>query len=220
MPTDRNLRRLLGRHQEHDPRSRQFPAAQASHLHDADWAYHGRILDQGQLGSCTGHAAVEVLMSGPYYAAIGKVFVEADALAVYEKATHLDRIPGTYPPDDTGSSGLAVMRACKQAGWIAAYHHAFGLSHALAALMLGPVITGTVWMDEMFNPDKDGFVHLGGKVAGGHEYCVVGYRAADQSIECLNSWGTGWGLAGRFRLKADDWGVLLEQGGDVTVPAV
>src|SRR5882762_1299376 len=95
----------LGRHIEHDPRSLTFHAAQATHLFDVMWDYHGKVLNQGDVGSCTGNSAVEVLMTGPYYEHIQKVFNEDDAVSIYTRATHLDRIPGGYPATDTGSSG-------------------------------------------------------------------------------------------------------------------
>lgn len=210
----------LGRHQEHDPRSLDFPAAQAVVLHDAMWTYHGTVLDQGEIGSCTGNAAVEVLMCSPYYDHKPETFTEKDALAVYELATHLDRVPGVYPPTDTGSSGLAVMKACKQKGYISGYHHAFGLTHALAALMLGPVITGIPWTKAMFTPDKDGTVHATGPVVGGHEITVLGYSAERSAVRCLNHWTASWGDGGYFWLPVNDWKALLGQSGDVTIPAL
>lgn len=208
----------LGRHQEHDPRSLNYPAARAVAVHDVLWPYHGQVLDQGDLGSCTGNSAVEVLMTGPYFDHLGKVFVESDAVKVYEVATKLDRIPGFYPPTDTGSSGLAVMKACKTFGWVGAYHHAFSLTHALQSLMLGPVITGVTWYEEMFKPDKDGTVHPGGTIAGGHEFTVLGYDSQREAVRCLNHWTATWGDGGYFWLKTADWGELLKDGGDVTIP--
>jgi hypothetical protein len=70
----------------------------------------------------------------------GRKLDEVQARILYGMATKLDGLPGTFPPDDTGSSGLGVAKAAKALGYISAYHHAFGLEHALAALTLGPVI--------------------------------------------------------------------------------
>jgi hypothetical protein len=211
---------FLGRIQEHDPASKGFSAALSPALKTTMWLYHGQVLDQGQIGSCTGNAAVEVLMSGPYYNVLKKIFVESDALTIYEMATHIDGIPGVYPPDDTGSSGLAVMKACKKKGWITGYNHAFGIDHALGALMVGPVITGVPWYEDMFTPDKDGFVHPGGAMAGGHEFTVLGYDITKDAVYCLNHWTAQWGLNGFFWIKSNDWDKLLQNGGDVTIPVV
>lgn len=210
----------LGRHEEHDPKSLTFAAAKAVALKDVMWVYHGQVLDQGQIGSCTGNAAVEVIMTGPYFDHLKKVFVESDALSVYEQATRLDTIPGHYLPNDTGSSGLGVMKALVKRGLIRGYQHAFGLDHALGALMLGPVITGVPWYEGMFNPDANGTVHLTGAIAGGHEFLVLGYDLANKRVRCLNSWSAGWGDKGYFWIGQDDWGKLLSQQGDVSVPVI
>jgi hypothetical protein len=220
MSKDRDLTKLLGRHQEHDPRSKQFPAAQAVAIKSVEWQFHGQVLDQGQLGSCTGNAGVDTMMTGPYWDHLKRTFVEADAVALYEVATHIDRVPGSYPPNDTGSSGLAVCRAMKMRGWISAYHHAFGVHHALGALMLAPVMVGIPWYERMFDPDPDGTVHVGGGVAGGHEICCLGYDTGTRKLKFLNSWGTGWGAAGYFFMSDGDFASLLAQGGDVAVPVI
>lgn len=209
---------VLGRHQEHDPASKAFPAAISPARHTTDWAYHGTVLDQGQIGACTGNAAVDVLMTGPYYDHLKKIFTEVDALAIYERATVLDGVPGSYPPNDTGSSGIAVMKACVERSWIRRYNHAFGIDHAIGALMLGPVLTGVAWYQGMFTPDAQGFVHPTGQIVGGHEFAVIGYDVIKDAVHCLNSWGTGWGLGGYFWIKTSDYASLLAGGGDVCVP--
>lgn len=208
----------LGRHEEHDPKSLSFSAAKAVALKDVSWTYHGQILDQGNIGSCTGNSAVEVIMTGPYYDHLQKIFIESDALSVYEQATRLDNIPGHYLPTDTGSSGLAVMKALQKRGLIRSYNHAFGITHALGALMLGPVITGVPWYEGMFNPDSTGTVHISGAVAGGHEFTVIGYDLANKRVRCINHWTAEWGDKGFFWLSQDDWARLLNEQGDVTVP--
>ncbi len=65
-----------------------------------------------------------------------------------------------------------VCRAAKQLGMITAYHHAFGLQHALQALVLRPVITGINWYTSFDTPDpQSGVVAIapGATVRGGHE---------------------------------------------------
>ena len=44
------------------------------------------------------------VLSQPGDATAGEQF----AVALYSDATKVDAYPGTYPPDDTGSSGLAI----------------------------------------------------------------------------------------------------------------
>lgn len=212
----------LGRHVEHDPRSMNFPfpiktptAPLRTILHRA----YGLPLDQGNLGSCTGNAMAGAVNSLPLHKNGDKVLKEPDALDIYHLATVLDSFAGTYPPDDTGSSGLAAAKAAKQKGLIKSYWHSFSDTQALAALQIRPVITGVSWYERMFDPTPDGFVRIGGEVAGGHEFLVRGYvKARKPYVLCMNSWGKSWGpLGGAFKLFVEDWIKLIYQDGDVTV---
>jgi hypothetical protein len=126
--------------------------------------------------------------------------------------------PGEFPPDDTGSSGLGVARAAKALGYISAYHHAFGLGHALAALTLSPVIVGFEWLEGCDDPDKDGLVRYEGRSRGGHEVEAYGLDVERELVHLYNSWSPSWGLRGTFSLTFDDFGRALEAAGDVVVP--
>lgn len=201
----------------HDPRSLNFPATTATVV-SKTWKHYGPVLDQGQVGSCTGNAMAQSLNSRPLNGAAGTYLTEVDALALYSLATQVDTYPGTYPPDDTGSDGLSVAKAAQQQGRITQYDHAFGLEHTLEALMSGPVLLGTVWLHDMFHPDSKGFVRATGAVAGGHEYVLLGVALASKYVTCLNSWSGAWGLNGRFRMTFDTLAALLDQQGDAVLP--
>lgn len=181
------------------------------------------VLDQGQLGSCTGNAGIGCLGTDPYYATISPTdhwhaLNEADAVALYSSATGADDYPGQYPPDDTGSDGLTIAKVLTEAGEIAGYQWAFTVADALAALQTRPLISGVPWYDDMFNPDPaTGIASIGGTLAGGHEFVVDEYDADRQLVGCTNSWGTGWGMSGRFYLRVTDWATLLAEQGDVTI---
>lgn len=210
----------LGRLVEHDERSRAYPVLfSTTVLKTIAHRSYGLPLDQGNLGSCTGNAAAGALNTAPLHRTAGRVFTERDAIDLYKLATRLDEFDGEYPPDDTGSSGLAVAKAAKQDGYVASYRHAFTLNQALSALQLGPIITGVSWYDDMFQPTAQGFVRPGGSVAGGHEFLVRGYVAAAKRpyVLCVNSWGPDWGISGKFKLFVDEWAELLADDGDVTV---
>jgi hypothetical protein len=145
---------------------------------------------------------------------------EQTALDIYSKATHLDRVRGVYPPDDTGSSGLAVAKAMVRLGLTSGtYRHAFGLTHALSALQTGPVLVGITWLTGCDNPDSTGLVHYTGTVRGGHEVLADEVDADRRLIWMANSWGTSFALEGRFAMTWDDFGKALADHGDVTVPS-
>lgn len=214
----------LGRHIEHDPRSRNFAyEATVATLVPVEHKRHGGIFNQGQLGSCTGNAACGAKNTEPlYHAGSTHLIVEAGAVDIYSLATRLDGLSdGYWPPHDTGSSGLAVSKAMKQEGMIGSYQHAFDMDAALAALQAGPVITGVNWYEGFDTPDANGLVKISGQIRGGHELVARGYQPAanpdDALIKLDNSWGTSWGLNGSFFWTVATWRTLLSEQGDVTI---
>lgn len=205
----------LGRHVRHDPRSRQYSAPMAPAIISVRHERNVPIFNQGDLGSCTGNAAVGCISTQPFEYHGD----EQEAVEVYSLATHLDRIRGVYPPDDTGSSGLAVMKALKEEKLITGYAHAFGVDHALRALVLRPGITGITWRSGCDNPDPDGIVQFAGSVRGGHEIELVGIDAEKRLVWFANSWGADWGKDGYFAMTFDDYGQALADHGDATFVA-
>lgn len=219
----------LGRHVEHDPRSRAFalsedllPGTYSSAVHTIDIP----VLDQGNVGSCTGHAAEALAGTDPLYGAIPATVTarptgdaardHEQAVALYSAATRLDSIQGVYPPTDTGSTGVAVAKAAQKAGLISGYQHAFSLDAALKALSVMPLIVGVNWYSGFDHPDASGFVSISGSVRGGHEFLLYGIDGPGQRVLARNSWGTGFGVAGCFSFSFDDFGRLLSEQGDAT----
>lgn len=238
----------LGRHVNHDPASRRYPFRLAPDRAAAalEPVYHQRhipIFDQGELGSCTGNAALGILATGPYWDAeppswheYGPLSVttripwtEDGAIMVYTAATRADDFEGEYPPDDTGSDGLSAAKVLVNSGTIPGYQHTFSLPDALAALQHFPLMVGTVWTEAMFEPDAYGLIHLAGAALGGHEWIVDEYvpegfqsRAGghplhESVVGGTTSWGESFGVGGRFYLKMSDFGRLLDADGDVIV---
>jgi hypothetical protein len=172
------------------------------------------VLNQGGTNACSGFAMVGLLMTKPFFTR-GRRLTHEDALSIYSRATHLDRFRGVHPPDDPGSSGLAVMKAAKEVGYINAYGHAFSLKHALEALVVAPVVTGVYWYNS-FDKPRHGTISKSGPRGGAHEFVVVGIDIPSKTVRACNSWGPHWGDHGFFELSWDLWGQLLEMQGDVT----
>lgn len=209
----------LGRHVEHDERSRAFSVApRLTPLRSVQWPRHCDAFDQADLGSCTGNAMAGALMTGPLYVH-GRELTEKDAVALYASATKLDTISGHYPPEDTGSSGLAVAKAAKRAGYIKEYKHAFGTNSALSALTLGPIIIGIGWYEGFDEPQgSDAELVISGDVRGGHELVLDGIDVKSGLVKGTNSWGVNWGNRGRFSMSFGTFKRLLAERGDVVVP--
>jgi hypothetical protein len=212
--------RPLGRHVEHDPRSRAYSAGTAA-IKTVRFKRHGRVLNQLQLNSCTGNAMAGVLMTEPFWKK-GRTLTEDDAVELYEVATRRDHIRGVYPPDDDGSTGLGVMKAAVDAGFITGYAHAFGLEHLLGSLTLRPGILGVNWYDSFDTPAADGECRLPRKWRrpGGHEIEMFGIDARRKRVWCYNSWGSSWGKNGTFYFSWKTLDRLLHEEGDAAFPRV
>ncbi|QXN74245.1 cysteine protease [Gordonia phage ObLaDi] len=212
--------RRFGRLVEHDERSRAYGLAISPRTapHSVLWESTAPVWDQGELGACTGHALVAVINTVRSNTGRTDYLTAADAEAIYSAATEVDDFEGSWPPADTGSSGLAACKAGVARGLLSGYRHAFGLNQLLIALHGGPVSVGTVWFDGMNEPDAQGFLHAQGEELGGHQYAVVGSNIEHGYLTIQNSWGSGWGERGRARITFTDFAALLDAEGDVTVP--
>lgn len=215
----------LGRLVAHDSRSKTYAlpvGAQKS-------AKHMRkvpIFNQGNIGSCTTNAGLGCLGTGIFYEltqaavlrALSYGYSETSALDLYKRVTKIDEFQGTYPPDDTGSSGNAVGKLFKQLGLIAGWQHALSLEAAITELGERPVITGVPWYSSFDTPDSNGFItrKSGARVKGGHEFVVDGVYIEREFVYCTNSWGKNWGLNGTFKMTFKLWDALLKENGDVT----
>jgi hypothetical protein len=69
----------------------------------------------------------------------------------------------------------------------------------------------------MWDTDAEGYLHATGNNEGGHEVELIGINVPGKYVVGMNSWGTSWGVNGRFKLSWDDLGVLLADGGDSVV---
>lgn len=212
-------RKPLGRHVEHDPRSRTFAITpkKSTVIKTVRHTLYGPVLNQLKLGSCTGNATCGALNTRGSHKPSTKLYKEQDAIDVYSLATTLDGFSGSYPPDDTGSSGLAAAKAAQQRGMITEYRHAFSTADALAALMDRAVITGVNWYEGFDRPDVYGRIKIEGQVRGGHEFCINGYDVTTKLLQGIQSWGPSYGRNGRFYLSLEDWDRLLGENGDCTI---
>lgn len=219
----------LGRHVAHDPRSLGYAyVADDRPLVSHRWSRRCPVLDQGNVGACTGNALVGWLGTDTLAREGSATVDETLALGVYHDETLVDGFPGTYPPDDTGSDGLAAGKVAVQRTWATGYRHAFDVLDALHAIVyVGPVLLGMAWRTGCDRPTVAGRIRWTGAVRGGHELLadelhVVLKRdgTLDETrslVGITNSWSTAWGQAGRCYLPVADLRRALAQQGDATI---
>lgn len=209
----RDPARRLGRHVLHDARSWLYPSPMSGQIVSVMHKRNVPIFNQGDIGSCAPNAGLGMVNTAPYPFHTGN---EALAVQMYQLATQRDGIDGQYPPDDTGTTSLAVMSVLKQLRFIKSYAHAFGLQHVLRSLVLRPGITGIAWRESCDYPDSNGIVKYEGDIRGGHEIELVGIDAIDNLVRFANSWGPDWGDHGYFAMSFDDYNTALQDSGDAT----
>lgn len=208
----------LGRHLHFDERSRNFPVSlpKGATIQTRTWVRTLKAFNQGDLGSCTGNGAAGVVCTEPYRQP-GVRYSEALARKIYSRATRDDTIVGAWPPKDTGSTVLGAMKALKDLKLAKGYHWCFGLDDVLKTLAtLGPVEVGLSWYEGFDRPDKGGLVKIAGTVRGGHAFELLGVDAEKKLVWAINSWGTDWGLQGRFAFAWKDLDRLLHEDGEAS----
>lgn len=212
----------LGRHIHHDHRSLDFRVLfsdehKSAPLVSKEWKRVIPILDQGQVGSCTANAMTGMLGTEPFHALVPPhvLLNEGYALGLYIDETKVDGIWGHYPPDDTGSTGLAACKVMKQRGVIKRYEHCIGVEDLKRHIAFkGPVIIGISWRADMDQPQPGGLVRWAGQVEGGHEILVRGIDMQNGLFKLDNSWSAQWGAEGSFYMTFDDMNGALKDGGD------
>ncbi len=212
----------LGRHYHFDDRSLRYlhPEQDPKTLTSVQHTRQIPVLDQGNVGSCTGNAMVGALGTDPTWtdlAAGRPTLDEKLALSIYSKAEIVDG-DGPYPPNDNGSSGLSVCTVARTLGYISGWSNATTLNAALTALASGPEIVGMKWLTGCDSPNKVGRITYAGSLRGGHEIVFDTLDVEQQLVWFTNSWGTTWGVQGRACLSWSDFGKALADEGDCILP--
>lgn len=218
----------LGRLPQFDERSRSFNVrslfAAAQVPRSYTWACTTN-LDQGADGACVGFSWAHELAARPYARPASNTLGHA----IYHSAQKLDEWEGgSYPgasPIYEGSSVLAGAKAAQSMGHISTYRWAFTVDDALTVISRhGPAVIGIWWWTGMFDTDSKGFIHPTGQREGGHAILVRGVNVKARTVLLHNSWGASWGGTkwgpGTALLSWEDFGFLLQDGGECCVPVL
>lgn len=195
-------------------------------------AYCSPVEDQGNLGSCTGHAvssAMEVILKKQ------NRLTEISRLFIYYQARLLE---GTVQYD-SGAYIRDCIKACNKLGasaeslWryeprlfrtnptataytdalkrkVVSYERCANFDAVKNAVANGnPVVVGFLVYQSFMTSAvaKTGMMPYPNtareRILGGHAVCIVGYNDATQRFIVKNSWGAAWGDKGYFYLPYD-----------------
>jgi hypothetical protein len=226
----------LGWKQKEDPRNADhrlkalLPRREVP-LKNVTFPMFGYPLDQGQTGTCVGHAAKHWELTAPIIRT--KRLGPPTAIDMYLAASKRDEWHGGQP-DTTlqdGTSLTAVMLALRDDfHMISEFKWTDKVDEILQYLCMdgaNSVVLGLPWKASMFTTDENGFLHVdrNSEWVGGHALDGSLLRVAEPGhIGGPNSWGrpadfgklnkkTGM-RDGRWRLYLDDLHYLMGEGGD------
>lgn len=189
------------------------------------------VTDQGACGSCvafgtvaTAEAMTRIGRSDPK---LGVDYAEAHLFYCYAGSQGLTCSTGWWPNGalDAFKTGGVVDEACFPyragdqacalcADWqtrltfISGWHEIPAVTEIKNWLSTkGPLTTCFTVYDDFFSYAGGIYKHVDPTVAGGHCVSCVGYSDIDGYWICKNSWGTGWGENGFFRIAYGDSGI-------------
>jgi len=167
--------------------------------------------NQGSTSQCVGFAWHGLLRALPHLQR------KPDASSIYHEAQKQDEWDGE---DYDGTSVRAGAKVLQEAGKLASYIWAFDLETALDWMgSKGPTVWGVNWYQKMFTPDPmTGLVTMSGKLVGGHAVVCLGFDEKKEWLIFQNSWGTDYGLHGRFKMRYADAKRLISEEAEVCAP--
>jgi C1A family cysteine protease len=74
----------------------------------------------------------------------------------------------------------------------------------------GPLTVGFSVYEDFASYASGVYHHVSGDLLGGHAVSIIGYDDTQRCWVCKNSWGTGWGEQGFFRIAYGQCGIDAE----------
>lgn len=176
------------------------------------WYDNAGWLDQGNLPQCVEYSWHHFMLDGPI---VNKPAPIWPLGSIYHEAQMVDEWPGENYDGTSVRAGAKVLQAH---GFIQQYRWAFNLQDMInTVLTTSPIVFGSLWYEQMFDPDENYIVHIGGEVAGGHAYLLNGVNVKTGFFRIKNSWGRSWGNRGHAYISFDDVNRLLGEDGEAAI---
>jgi len=168
--------------------------------------------DQGQTPMCVGYSWAHWVEDGPILHT-SNIHPIISPVTIYREAQKVDEWPGE---NYAGTSVRGGAKYLKSIGKISSYLWTFDVNVMVnTVLNVGPVVVGTNWYNNMFYPDRNGLIKIGGRIAGGHAYEINGVDTVKQLFRIKNSWGRSWGQQGHAFISFSDMRRLINENGEV-----
>lgn len=106
------------------------------------------------------------------------------------------------PCDDRCEDWRFRLRRLKNWGWVRP-----DINSIKTEIMDGPVYVGFRVYTDFFYYRRGVYKHVWGSYEGMHAVVMLGWDDKDSAWICKNSWGTGWGERGWFRIKYKECGI-------------
>jgi hypothetical protein len=209
----------MGLRDSQDMRDANFPMRayleQVTTLPEYRYWDRGDTLDQKNEGACVGFGWTAWYNCKPrgFYSQKGGDY----ARSVYRRAQEIDEWEDTPPGEGTSvRAGARIMLADTT---MTEYLWARTADEVRAWIKAkGPVVIGSKWLSGMYDTDAEGYLHVEGRITGGHCVCLYGV-GSDGRVLGQNAWGDDWGKGGSFKLSRASLDKLISLGGFVACTA-
>lgn len=167
--------------------------------------------NQGNTPQCVGYAWAHWIADGPVVHS--GIQPPVNPTLIYQQAQLVDEWPGT---NYNGTSVRGGAKYLNSTGKIGNYYWAYDVQTLVNTLLqIGPVVVGTNWYYNMFYPNSNGVISIGGSLAGGHAYVINGVDTVNRLFRIKNSWGQSWGKTGHAFISFTDMTRLINERGEI-----
>lgn len=171
------------------------------------WDFLSDPLNQEATNHCVGFSMANFGINLP----VQKNYTNQEGHAFYYMCKEIDG----EPENEDGSYIRSAATVLRNRGNIQGYAFAQDIGEIKWWLLnRGPMIVGTIWTENMFEPDAISYtITPSGEVVGGHAY-LLNEWTADNYIGIQNSWGIYWGNNGKGYISKDDFAKIFLRGGE------
>jgi C1A family cysteine protease len=110
-------------------------------------------------------------------------------------------------PYSVGNCTSCADRASRIVKIATQAHYSSGDTYRVRLSSVGPLVLCFDVYDDFYYYAGGIYSHVNGNLVGSHCVEVIGYSDVDRAWQCKNSWGTGWGERGFFRIAYGQCGI-------------